>query len=412
MYGEERRAYACRARIPEDFGAWQRRARPRLAELIGLERIAESAGHGGVSVQLDPDTEQLDGYTRGTAHLQTEPDVWVKFWTLKPDGTGPFPLAVTPHGHENGDEYAGVWDTVEAREKIERTDQDVAVQAARRGFLALAPATRGMGNNPSSYRIRDIAGKVGRDCRCHAWQVALAGRTLIGERVWDLMRLIDWARALPEVADGGVLMLGNSGGGMATLHAAACDERIGVALPCCAFNNYISPRGTMRHCPCKAYGGRREAVVALSQRHQIPVRGEHLDLVDLRGEAAEAPSRAVRGGRAGACHADVRQRGQVAERPPRRVHPRAEIAAGPAAAHPSPADGAVDVKTVRHPGQVDQHSGGVGHAVERMGGPHGPHAVRAVQFLPQIVHAPRAMQEARLEADIPRPIGHHGGELR
>lgn len=255
LYGEERRAHACRARNPAEFEAWQRAARSRLLELLGLESIADSAGQDAVSVELSQHTEQLDGYTRGTGRMQTEPDVWVRFWILKPDGMGPFPLALTPHGHENGDEYAGVWDTIAARKKIERTDQDVAVQAAKRGFLTIAPATRGMGNNPASYRIRDIAGKVGRDCRCHAWQAALAGRTLIGERVWDLMRLIDWALALPGVADGSVLMLGNSGGGMATLHAAACDERIDVAVPCCAFNNYISPRGTMRHCPCNVVPG-------------------------------------------------------------------------------------------------------------------------------------------------------------
>ena len=255
LYREERRAHACRAGSPAQFEEWQRTARSRLVELLGLESIADAAGQDAVSVELSPSPEQLDGYTRGTGRIRTEPDVWVRFWILKPDGPGPFPLALTPHGHENGDEYAGVWDTVQTREKIERTDQDVAVQAAKRGLLAIAPATRGMGNNPSSWRIRDIAGKVGRDCRCHAWQVALAGRTLIGERVWDLMRLIDWALALPEVADGPVLMLGNSGGGMATLHAAACDERIGVAVPCCAFNNYISPRGTMRHCPCNVVPG-------------------------------------------------------------------------------------------------------------------------------------------------------------
>ena len=255
LYGEERRGYACRAENAAEFRTWQRPARPKLVELLGLERIAESAGQGGASVVLDPNAEQLDGYTRGTGRIQTEPDVWVRFWILKPDGAGPVPLALTPHGHENDDEYAGVWDTVRTREKIERTNQDVAVQAAKRGFLAIAPATRGMGANPSSYRIRDIADRVGRDCRCHALQVALGGRTMIGERVWDLMRLIDWASGLPEVADGRVLMLGNSGGGMATLHAAACDERIGVAVPCCAFDNYISPRGTMRHCPGNAVPG-------------------------------------------------------------------------------------------------------------------------------------------------------------
>ncbi len=167
LYGEERRAYACRARSPEEFGAWQRTARSKLVELLGLVHIAESSGQGGVSVELDPNAEQLEGYSRGTGRIQTEPDVWVEFWILKPDGPGPFPLAVTPHGHENGDEYAGVWDAVQTREKIARTDQDVAVQAAKRGFLAIAPATRGMGRNPSSYRIRDIADRVGRDCRCH-----------------------------------------------------------------------------------------------------------------------------------------------------------------------------------------------------------------------------------------------------
>ena len=91
LYGEERRAYACRAWSPEEFGAWQRHARPRLVQLLGLERIAESAGPGGVSVELDPNAEQLEGYTRGTGRIQTEPDVWVRFWILKPDGAGRFP---------------------------------------------------------------------------------------------------------------------------------------------------------------------------------------------------------------------------------------------------------------------------------------------------------------------------------
>ena len=78
---------------------------------------------------------------------------------------------------------------------------------------------------------------------------------MIGERVWDQMRLIDWALDLPEVAGDRMLMLGNSGGGMATLHAAACDEHIGVAVPWRAFDNYISPLGTIRHCPCNVVPG-------------------------------------------------------------------------------------------------------------------------------------------------------------
>ena len=57
----------------------------------------------------------------------------------------------------------------------------------------------------------------------------------------------------------------------------------------------------------QADGGRREAVVVRCDGYQLCVRGEQLDLVDLRRKAAESPSGAVRGGRAGAGHADVRQ---------------------------------------------------------------------------------------------------------
>ena len=52
------------------------------------------------------------------------------------------------------------------------------------------------------------------------------------------------------------------------------------------------PQRERGHDPQSAqtHGGRREALVALPQRHQLPVRGEQLDLVDLLGKAAEAPA--------------------------------------------------------------------------------------------------------------------------
>ena len=60
LYDEERRAHACHTQDPSAFETWQRPARSRLVELLGLDRIAESAGHGDVPAQLDPDVEQLD----------------------------------------------------------------------------------------------------------------------------------------------------------------------------------------------------------------------------------------------------------------------------------------------------------------------------------------------------------------
>lgn len=198
----------------------------------------------------------MGSHTRQRGWLETEPHVCTRFWLLRPKTDGPHPLALTPHGHEHGDTYVGIWHSARTREQVEGEDQDVAVQAVERGFVTIAPATRGMGSNPDSFRIADIAHRHNdRDCQCHSWQVIVAGRTMLGERVWDLMRILDWALALPEVDADRVLMVGNSGGGMATLHTAACDERIGVAVPCGAYNNYVSGRGTLRHCPCNAIPG-------------------------------------------------------------------------------------------------------------------------------------------------------------
>ena len=256
LYAPGRRRFACRARTKEGFAEWQATARPAFHQLLGLPRIAEEARGHTAEVSFASDREDQGGYVRQRGSIKTEPDVRIEFWMLTPKGRGPFPLAVTPHGHENGDTYVGIWHNQRSREQVEREDQDVAVQAVGRGFLTIAPATRGMGANPRSFGIADIASRHdGRDCRCHNWQVVVAGRTMLGERVWDLMRILDWALALPDVDRDTVVLVGNSGGGMATLHTAAADERVSIGVPCCSYNNYVSSQGTLRHCPCNAIPG-------------------------------------------------------------------------------------------------------------------------------------------------------------
>lgn len=232
------------------------RSRADYLALLKLPRIADAAQHHTVRAEVEPGGEDMGTYTRYRGWVETEPHVRVKFWMLVPNGDGPFPLAVTPHGHENGDTYVGIATDPITQNQIDQKDQAVAVAAAEHGFLTIAPATRGIGVNPSAFTIPDIA-KIhdGRDCRCHNWHVLAAGRTMMGERVWDLMRLFDWALTLPNVKSDTLLLTGNSGGGMATIHTAAADERVTMAVGCCAFTNYVSPQGVLRHCPCNLIPG-------------------------------------------------------------------------------------------------------------------------------------------------------------
>jgi dienelactone hydrolase len=144
---------------------------------------------------------------------------------LTPKAQGRRPLGVFPHGHDpQGPETtAGVYADEAHQRRASAADRDVAVQAVKLGFVAIAPAVRGLATDG----VPDLHGRHGkRDCRSHLMHCLLAGRTATGERVWDMQRILDWAFTLPEVDTNHTLMMGNSGGGMVTMFTAACDERI------------------------------------------------------------------------------------------------------------------------------------------------------------------------------------------
>jgi len=254
MYGDDHRIHACRAESPVEFTEWAELTRSVLKALIGLDSINESVGDFEASVELG-ESEDLGWALRTAGVLRPEPSVSVPFWYLRPKGAGPFPLALFPHGHYKGrglDMAVGIGNSTDDEERIQAEERDVAVQATRRGFAAIAPATRGF---PPTH-IPDLNGRHDRrDCRSHFMHAVLAGRTAIGERVWDQMRLIDWAESLPEIDTSTVLMMGNSGGGVATLYSSACDKRVTVAVASCSFAPFVSRQGFLHHCDCNAVPG-------------------------------------------------------------------------------------------------------------------------------------------------------------
>jgi hypothetical protein len=80
----------------------------------------------------------------------------------------------------------------------------------------------------------------------------LMGRTTLGERVWDVMRLIDVLedRFSQAVDIDRICCMGNSGGGTATAYVAALEDRIKLAMPSCAMCTYRDSIAAMKHCSC------------------------------------------------------------------------------------------------------------------------------------------------------------------
>lgn len=260
---ETYRRFACRAETAHELEVWQRSFRPALREAVGLGAIAQR----GIA-PLDPKQESeetLDDHVRELWTIESEPGFRLPFYLLRPlDQDGPRPLVLTPHGHGKGAKatYVGIANSEEERQQIEDAERDIAVQAVREGYVAIAPDMRGFGDLRRQVEIEED-----QTCSCAELQkyALLFGRTLIGERVWDIGRLIDYASTRAEVDDSRIVVTGNSGGGTISTFAAACDERIGISVPGSYFCTFEHSIGSVRHCPCNFVPG----MLTMAEMHDV-----------------------------------------------------------------------------------------------------------------------------------------------
>ncbi len=280
-----------------DFGQWQERARRALIELTGLEQIGKDLADFEPEVRLGKTVATTESFTRALCSIETEPGVVVPFYLLVPKDAKqdrPRPLLLCPHGHDQLGlhSYAGAFKDEKHRQKILARQGDIGAQAARRGFVVIAPATRGLAAEVSVPDPKNRHGN--RPCRAQLIHCLLGGRTAIAERVWDMQRLLDWAGEHPLVDRTRIVMTGNSGGGVLTAYTAAIDPRIRVAIPSCSFTSVMSKEGFIFHCDCclvpglRNWGDWRELGGLVAPRYLLIVHGvsdglHHRPTVDKLG---------------------------------------------------------------------------------------------------------------------------------
>lgn len=264
------------ARSAGDFAAWRAGLKPLVERALGLDTMAHDLRDHRVHAELRGE-ERVDELIRQRWFVWTEPTVPLPVYVLKrADNAGRLPVVLTPHGHNRPHLYAGIWHTDEERAHMLAGERDIAVQAARKGYLAIAPTTRAFGETRTE---EDIEKNALSSCRTALMHGLLAGRTPIGERVWDIMRLIDWAKSRDDSDTARIAITGNSGGGTVSLWAAAMDERIGVAVPSCYFCTFAGSIGSIYHCDCNYVPG----ILRLGEMY------------DIAGLIAPRPFRAIAG---------------------------------------------------------------------------------------------------------------------
>lgn len=227
----------------KDLATQKEALRNKFIELSGIDLISQNACPNNLDIESE---EKKDGYTITRFTFESEKGAIVPCYLLIPDtGKKKYPVAITLQGHSTGFHNSiGVAKYKGDEEDLPRVA--FALQAVENGYAALAIEQRGMGETKPQKEKR-LWGKM---CSFTAQAAFLLGRTLIGERVWDVSRAIDVLANFPECDTDNIMITGSSGGGTASYYAACYDERIKLCAPSCSFCPYKESILDIYHCAC------------------------------------------------------------------------------------------------------------------------------------------------------------------
>ena len=223
----------------KEYEAWRQKAREKLSSLLGLDRFIPVED----DLQIEYETE-TENATEIRFTFQSEKGFRTPAHLFIPKGAEKPPVMICLQGHTNGMHISFARPKFKGDEEdIAGGDRDFCVRALKEGFAALALEQRAMG---------ETGERDGRMCLQESLSALLRGRTTLGERVWDAMRLIDVVEKYfsEKVDTGKICCMGNSGGGTATAYIAALEDRIALAMPSCAMSTYRDSIGAMFHCAC------------------------------------------------------------------------------------------------------------------------------------------------------------------
>lgn len=245
-----KKAPAMRYDGSEPFAEWQKKAKLKLEELLGLpfEKCDDQ-------FQITAQTE-CDGYTRIDFQFQSEEGYFIPCNLLIPAGeVKARPGVICLQGHSTGKHISIGMPVYENDANTIAGGRDFAVRAVKEGCCAIAMDQRYMGS--AGHQANGSPACLGG--QNDAMATLLLGRTAIGERVWDVMRLIDviYAHLTAYIDTEKIVCMGNSGGGTVTFYASCMDERIRYSMPSCAVCTYEASIMAMNHCPCNFIPGIR-----------------------------------------------------------------------------------------------------------------------------------------------------------
>jgi dienelactone hydrolase len=231
-----------KAKTKTEAEAWQKQLRAKLTELLGGFPARTPLNARTL------ETREFAGYRREKFTFESRPGLTAVGYALVPKtGKSPHPTVVCVPGHGRGvDDIVGIDENGRDRTEKPFYERDFAIQVVEHGMAAVAVEPMAFGHRRDAVTKRK--GATTSACQPAAGSALLLGQTMIGWRVWDVMRTIDWIETRPELDKSRVACMGISGGGTCTQFSAALDGRIKAAFISGYLNTFRDSIMSVSHC--------------------------------------------------------------------------------------------------------------------------------------------------------------------
>jgi hypothetical protein len=224
------------SRLADDAEAWQKDVRAKLLQRLKIDDLIQKR----TSIPLNP--KELTSANRGT-YLVKEVEISSTLSrririivTVPHTKRGLVPAVVCIGGH--GSNLYSPYDLKTIAPEDTRAKSDAIY--------------KGFGTVLASMRYVTISTTVSQH------NVNEKGRLLMGERLWDLIRCVDYLQSMPEVDHGRIGCAGLSLGGEMAMWLGAMDVRIAATVSA----GFLTTMDHMEqnHCMCWKFDGLRELV--------------------------------------------------------------------------------------------------------------------------------------------------------
>ncbi len=269
----------------EDYVEWRERLRGKLSELVGMPQVERPALNGQSIWRRE--------FKEGTVEkiqFTTEPySDALAFVCIPKDIKPPYTWVICLQGHSTGAHNSVAVDREDNEKTIEvEGDRDFGLGCMQRGMAAICLEQRSFGERRElKQEMRNARGCM--DASMHALQL---GRTMIGERVFDVDRTIDYLESRDDVDPKRIGVMGNSGGGTISLFSAALLDRLQFAMPSCYFCTFKASLMSIKHCECNyvpgllAYSEMADVMGLFAPKPVVLVAGQTDDIFPI--EAVKA----------------------------------------------------------------------------------------------------------------------------